>query len=320
VTDAESISFPGLVALMALGDGPEPSLSGVVHVREVNPDQDHVDAELAGVGQVKITEEQHRVFKRGRLVRRERLDGRPLAIFGADTKWIWLNGAELPTVFRGLAIWGWDDLWVVQRRALKRWDGDDFTHPTGPVRATTMLGRAAWSVELAPPSHKPFPLTIVVDAETGIVLQERNDGFGSVQEWVEISFGAELPDDLFVWTGDAVVASDGHAEHDREMARRRAWLVAQGIGTPTLPVEPDFLAHTWDDATGEFEGSLSYDLSASVLRRRRSDAEWDTSSNWPHVYRWSDGEWDWYVGASKELRADDLISLRAQLGSPPSGT
>ena len=84
--DTDGISWPALVALMALGDGPEPSLSGIVHVREVNPDQEHVDAELPGVGPVRISEEQHRVFKRGRLVRRERLDGRPMAIFGEDTK------------------------------------------------------------------------------------------------------------------------------------------------------------------------------------------------------------------------------------------
>jgi hypothetical protein len=321
VPDADSISWPALVALMALGNGPEPSLSGIVHVREVEPDEDHADAEVAGVGPVRITDDQHQVAKRGRLVRRQRLDGRPMAIFGEDTKWIWLNDDELPTVFRGLAIWGWDDHWVVQRRPLKRWgEGDDFTHPTGPVHSTTMLGRAAWSVELAPPPHKPFPLTLVVDAETGIVLQERNDGFGSVTEWVEISFGAELPDDLFVWTGDALEASDGRAEHEREIARRRAWLVAQGIGTPSLTVDPEFTPHRWDDTTGEFEASLNYDLSASVLRRRRSDTVWDTRNNWPHQYRWSDDKWDWYVGASAELRPDDLSKLRTQLQSPPSGT
>ncbi len=109
--------------------------------------------------------------KRGALVRRERLDGQPIAIFGQDTKWIWLDGDEtFRLLSAALAIWGWDDQLLVQRRPLKRWEGDDFTHPTGPARLTTMLGRAAWTVELAPPSHKPFPLTLVVDAATGIVL------------------------------------------------------------------------------------------------------------------------------------------------------
>jgi hypothetical protein len=318
VPDADSISWPALVALMALGDGPEPSLSGIVHVREVEPDDDSADAVLAGVGPVRITEDRHRVFKREDLVRRESLDGRPMAIFGDDVKWIWLDGADLPTVFRGLAMWGWDDHRLVHRRPLKSWEGDDFTHPTGPVRSTTMFGRAAWSVELAPPSHKPFPLTLVVDAATGIVLQERNDGFGSVKEWVEISFGVELSDDLFVWTGESLEHSDWRVEHEREMARRQAWLVRQGIGTPSLTVEPEFWPHTWDDATGEFEASLHYNLAAAVVRRRRSDSDWDTRNNWPHEYRWSDDEWDWYVGANAELRDEDLSTLRAQLQRPPS--
>jgi hypothetical protein len=309
-----------LVVLMALGNGPELSLSGVVHVRVVEPDEDSTDAVLPGVGAVRITDDRHRVTKRGKLMRRERLDGQPMAIFGDDTKWIWLDGAEVPTVFRGLAIWGWDDQSVVQRPALSRWEGDDFTHPTGPVRSTTMLGRPAWSVELAPPSHKPFPLSLVVDADTGIVLQERNDGFGSVTEWVEIAFGAEVSDELFVWSGDSLEHGDGMAEHEREMAKRRAWLREQGVGTPRLTVDLEFTPHRWDEITGEFEASLNYNLSASVLRRRRSDTDWDTRNNWPHEYRWSDDEWDWYVGTSAELRPDDLSRLRTQLQSPPSGT
>ncbi|HTC68293.1 MAG TPA: hypothetical protein VK662_01895, partial [Acidothermaceae bacterium] len=245
MTAAEGMSWPTLVVLMAFGNGPEPSLSGVVHVRAVEPDDTQPDAEVPGVGLFRVNEDRHRVVKRGDLIRRERLDGRPMAIFGGDTKWIWLDGDELPTAFRS-AAWGWDDHWVVQRPALKRWEGDDFTHPTGPVRATTMLGRAAWSVELAPPSHKPFPLTLVVDAETGIVLQERNDGFGSVTEWVELSFGAELSDDIFAWTGETLEPQNGRAEHEREMASRRGWLAAQGIGDLSWPAETELILHNWD--------------------------------------------------------------------------
>jgi hypothetical protein len=303
---------------MAFGDGPDPSLSGVVHVRQVEPDDAQTEVVLPGVEPVSVKENRHRLAKRGNLVRREHLDGRPMAIFGHDTKWIWLDGAELPTAFSS-AIWGWDDQLLVQRRPLKRWEGDDFTHPTGAVRATTFLGRTAWSVELAPPAHKPFPLTLVVDAETGIVLQERNDGFGSVTEWVEISFGAELPDDLFVWTGESLQPHDGRVEHEREMASRRAWLAQQGIGVLSWTTTSSLAVHEWDHATGEFQASLNVHVSAAVLRRRRSNADWDTRNNWPHEYRWSDDEWDWYIGANAELRADELSALHAQLGSPSDG-
>lgn len=317
--DADTISWPELVVLMALGNGSDPSVSGVVHVRDVQPDDTETDVVLPGVGPVRIEEGRHRVAKRGNLVRREHLDGRPMAIFGHDTKWIWLDGAALPTAFSS-AAWGWDDQLLVQRRPLSRWEGDDFTHPTGAVRATTMLGRAAWSVELAPPAHKPFPLTLVVDAETGIVLQERNDGFGSVAEWVEISFGPELSDDLFVWTGESLEPRDRWAEHEREMASRRAWLEARGIGDLSLRVEAPPSLHMWDDESGEFEAGVQFSLSASVVRKRRSDADWDTGNNWPHEYRWSDDEWDWYVGADANLTGDELRGLRAQLGSPADAT
>ena len=318
MTEAESISWPALVVLMALGDGPEPSLAGVVHVRTVEPDETQTDVVLPGVGPVRIVDDRHRVAKRGNLIRRERLDGRPMAIFGRDTKWIWLDGDELPTAFRS-AAWGWDDHWVVQRPALKRWEGDDFTHPTGPARSTTLLGRAAWSVELAPPSHKPFPLTLVVDAETGVVLQERNDGFGSVTEWVELSFDPDLSDDLFVWTGDSLEPRDGRADHEREMASRREWLTARGIGDLSWPAQAELILHNCDDVSGEFEASVHLSLSGSVLRRRRSDTDWETHNNWPHEYRWSDHAWDWYIGARAELRADQLNALRSQLGSPSNG-
>ena len=312
------MSWPALVVLMALGNGSDPSLSGVVHVRDVQPDDTQTDVVLPGVGPVRIEEGRHRVAKRGNLVRREHLDGRPMAIFGHDTKWIWLDGAELPTAFSS-AVWGWDDQLLLQRRPLSRWEGDDFTHPTGAVSPTTMLGRAAWSVELAPPAHKPFPLTLVVDAETGIVLQERNDGFGSVTEWVEISFGSELSEDLFVWTGESLEPHDWGVDREREMASRRDWLAKRGIGDLLWPVEAAMDLHEWDDASGEFEAGVHFHLTVAMVRRRRSDADWDTRNDWPHEYRWSDDEWDWYVGANVELRADELRALRAQLRSPSNG-
>jgi len=156
---------------------------------------------------------------------KELLDGRPRAIVGETTMWIWLDEAELPTAFpKASTAWGWSDQQIVERPPLSRWDGNDFTRPTGPVEPTSLLGRRAWAVELAPPSHKPFPITIVVDAETGVVLQERNDGFGSVVEWTEITFDADLPDELFMWTGEVLERPDHGAEHEREMAKRRQWL------------------------------------------------------------------------------------------------
>lgn len=167
---------------------------------------------------------------------------------------------------------------------------------------------------------EPSLSTLVVDAETGIVLRERNDGFGSVSEWVEISFGAELSDDLFGWTGESVEASGGRAEHEREMASRRAWLAARGIADLSWMAQAELNLHNWDDESGDFEATVHFAVSASVVRRRRSDADWDTRNSWPHEYRWSDSEWDWYVGTQAPLRTDEFGTLRTQLGSPPNST
>ncbi len=111
---------------------------------------------------------------------------------------------------------------LLARRDLGDFAGDDFTRPTGPVGATTFLGRTAWTVELAPPDHKPFPLQLVVDAETGLILQQRNDGFGSVDEWIEFVVGEPIPPDLFVWDGPARTVHDEqvrmHAAHEADDA------------------------------------------------------------------------------------------------------
>ncbi len=316
---AGSISWPELIVLMAMGNGPERSISGTVRVRHVQEvaDNDTADADLPGIGAVRISDSSHRVAKRGKLIRRDSLDGRPMAIFGPETRWMWLDGAELPTAFpRRTSLWGFHDDAVVLRRSLSNWDGDDFTHPTGPAQATTMLGRPAWLLELAPPAHKPFPLTLVIDAETGVVLRQGNEGFGSVIEWVDIAFGTDLPDEMFSWNGETIPQHDRVADHEREMAIRREWLATQGIGDIALTINLEVMPHDWDDATGEFEASLRCNLSASLLRRPRSDAEWDTRTNWPHNYRWSDDRWDWFIGADQEISAEQLAALRIQVGSP----
>ncbi|MGH8891384.1 MAG: hypothetical protein ACRDV3_16685, partial [Acidothermaceae bacterium] len=286
---------------------------------DVGPDtdEDGSRAHIPGVGPVTISESSHRVMKRGELVRRESLDGRPRAIVGETTMWIWLDGAELPAAFpKASTAWGWDDQQIVERPQLSRWDGNDFTRPTGPVEPVVLLGRSAWSVELAPPRHKPFPITIVVDAETGVLLQQRNDGFGSVVEWTEVTFGGVVPDQMFTWTGEVLERPDHDAEHEREMEERRQWLENQGIGALAMRVEPGLILHQRDDATGAFEASLQYFDSGSVLRRPRSAEPWDTRNNWPFSLEWSDDVWDWYLGARHELSPEQVADLRRQLGSP----
>ncbi|MGQ0631291.1 MAG: hypothetical protein ACT4P1_09625 [Sporichthyaceae bacterium] len=126
-------------------------------------------------------------------------------IVGDDTCWQLERGHNDPITKPASSVhyfYGGTEL--LRRRGAEDFLGDDFTRPTGPVGSTVFPGRPAWTVELAPPPHKPHPLQLVVDAETGIVLQERNDGFGSVDEWVEFVVGEIFDEGLFTYDVQAI--------------------------------------------------------------------------------------------------------------------
>jgi hypothetical protein len=310
------ITWPQLVVLMALGDGPEPSLRGTVRSRDVRPadDDEPADLEIPGQGRFQLREGSVRVLKRGILVRRERPDGRPFVIQGADTMWIWEGANTVPTAFpRGTAAWGWPDSPLTQRRGMGDWGGDDFTQATGPPTQTRFLGRDAWQVELRPPPHKPFPLTLIVDAATGLVLQQRNDGFHSVAEWEELEFGVDLADELFTWEGESQPPPDHRAEHEADMARRREWLQRNGVGALSLTLPVELMVHEQSD-DGAFQASLRANLDGSLARRRHSDEPWALFMNWPHMHRWSDGEWDWWLGTNGPLPEELLAAITSQFG------
>lgn len=310
------ISWPQLVALMALGNGPEPSLRGVVRSRDVNAveDDEPADLEIPGHGRYRLSEGRVRVFKRGSLVRRERMDGRPFTIEGIDATWIWAGDADIPTEFpQHSAFWGWPDSPLTRRRGMDDWSGGDFTQPTAPPTATRFLERDAWQVELRPPSHKPFPLALIVDAATGLVLQQRNDGFHSVVEWEEVEFDVVLPDELFVWDGESQPPPDHRPEQDADMARRRQWLESNDIGplNVTLPIE--LMLHEQAE-DGGFHASLRAGLDGSLVRRPHSGEPWDVFMNWPHMHRWTSKGWDWWLGTDGPLPDEVLAAIKLQLG------
>jgi hypothetical protein len=203
------------------------------------------------------------------------------------------------------------------RPSLSRWDGTDFTRPTGSVEAVEFLDRPAWAVELAPPSHKPYPLQLIVDAATGLVLRQANAGFGTYTEFVSLQLDADLPDELFVWDGAAHLPADREAEHERDMANRRAWLASRGITELPLAVHPELVANEWDDESGAFHVSFSTNVHGSLARRSRSGDPWPEldHQNWPYTYRWSDARWDWFLGCGTELGAEQLTALRSGLAT-----
>jgi hypothetical protein len=305
----ETIGWPHLVLLMAVGDGPDPSLAGTIHIR--NPS--HVIVADAA-GSAEFEDFHMRVWKREELSRIETMDGQPTLIKGAETVWVWEEGQNLPIAMpRATSAWGSPWSGLLERRALASWDGNDFTKPTGPILATHFLDRTAWRVELAPPPHKPFALTLVVDSATGLVLQEHNAGFDSVSEWVELRFGEDLPTEMFVWAGQARSPTDQQAEQDGIMAARSAWLEQRGIGQLELTIGPDLRLNEWDDDSGAFQAAFHASMSGSLVRYPLADADPDLRQNWPFSYRWSDHSWNWFLGIDREILADELALVQSQL-------
>ena len=242
------------------------------------------------------------------------MDGRLMAIQGEETFWIWEGDAEVPTAFpRATTAWGWPDSPLTQRRGLDEWRDDDFTQPALAPAPTKFLGREAWKVELRPPPRKPFPLTVIVDAVTGLVLSQRNEGFQSISEWTELEVDVDLPDELFEWAGPSQPPPDRDAEHDAEMARRREWLERNGVGPLSLILPIELMLHEQGDDAG-FHASLHASLEGSLVRRPRSDAPWEAFMNWPHMHRWSSAAWDWWLGTNQQLSDELLAAIKAQLG------
>lgn len=206
---------------------------------------------------------------------------------------------------------------LLTRRDASEFLEDDFTRPTGRIGTTTFLGRRAWTVELAPPSHKPYPIQLVVDAETGIRLQQRNDGFGTVDEWVEFVVGESLDPGLFVWEGPSRSAADEGAKrlarHRAEIDSRRQWFAEHVTASPIrLELNLDVLVHQ-HDATGAFQASLGNHAIGMLARRPRSDQPWHLG--WLHVqHRWSTPSWDWALTFHDDTpSADSIDNLKRQL-------
>ena len=212
---------------------------------------------------------------------------------------------------------------VLVRTTARSWldhDAQDGPVPT----AATHAGRAAWALELTPPYRTHRAVQIVVDAETGMLLQQRDDERGHVIEWSDIVVGADLDPSVFTWDGPVVTWAQQLAEAQRDGERQQAqweqtrerWTLEQ-LGTKhvSITVVADLLVRDLDD-----DGTLHASLGelGSVDRRPRSDSSWPEvdrdNDDDGLVQRWSDERWDWAVRTYDTPLTDASIeALRDQL-------
>jgi hypothetical protein len=261
-----------------------------------------------------------RAWRSGRRVRLERPDGRPSLIVDDERCWHFRGDDPVPVESPSSAVaYQGNGTELLHRRDANAFTGDDFTRPTGPVGTTTFLGREAYTVELAPPAHKPFPVQLVVDSETGLVLQQRNDGFGSVDEWVEIEFGEQWDEQLFRWQGPSRSEADERAERKREfqveLAERADWFKANVTPLPLrIELEVSVLLHV-HGPDGSFQATIGESGLGSLARRPSSDQPWQLG--WSQVqHRWAADGWDWALSWHDEQLTDaGLEALKRTLGS-----
>jgi len=238
-----------------------------------------------------------RVWVDGHRRRIEEADGSLRMVVGRKSFWRWVEEVDVPVAARNHRVYDWREpgAEIVHRYGQDSWEGDDFTVPTGPVGRTEHLGRAAWTVELAPPPHKPHPMQLVIDAETGYVLAMRADGWGAVEEWIELVVGEDLDPGLFEWVGPSI-SQDGYqelveAQRAADKDARDAWF-RQNVASLELPHVQRMALHRWDEPGG-FE--LTLDLGAvraSLARWSAAGDPWELG--WAGAAdRWTDGVWEW---------------------------
>jgi len=332
--DSTPPSWVALLTLMVHGPDPEPTVRGAIRswpgddesagyfgwtatagdplpvFTGVRPDSTDQRAAVRPI----------RVWRDGERIRIEEPDGAVNLIVGDDTCWQFDREHDTPIASPRTAVrYAGSGTELLTRREPAAFVGDDFTRPIGPVGATTFLGRPAWTVELAPPRHKPHPVQLVVDSGTGLVLQQRNDGFGSVDEWVEFIVGEPLDPALFAWAGRTRSAESQRAEwdaqHDADLAERHQWFSANVTNSP-LRVEVNLrpFVHEYDELTGAFQASLGENHGGILARRPRSSEPWDLG--WSETqHRWSTRRWDWALTfyGDQQPTASSVEALKQQL-------
>ncbi len=310
MTEREAMPWVALLGLMV--DGPvserEPSIRGMV--RSVDPTTADSDGRA-------------RVWRDGILARVENPSGRPMLIVGSERAWRFGERQAVPpetasvearTNFHGAGL-----LW---RRPAQSFLGNDFTRPTGPAWSTRLLDRPAWEVELAPPSHKSYPIQLVVDAETGIVVSsattvsDRSTSGPSsslVSGWVQLSSRG---------TGQSAMRV--------KRATPSTGLTWRNGGTGSPNMWPRSLCPSaWKSTStctrttrrqGHSKASIEFGGVGTLARRPRSSKAWNL--HWQEIqHRRTDDKWDWALSMyHAEFSEQGFALLRQHLGgaSPTS--
>lgn len=312
--------------LTALTAGPGLPLRGTIHEVHVEGGPESFSGGFAYSGQpplMVVPGHGCRVWQHGRKIRVENIDGKPIFISDGVRAWDFTGRADRPRVGSpDRVIYLGPSQFLLHRRSAAEWTGDDFAQPAGEVEVTEFAGRDCWTVQLAPPDGKPYPLRIWVDVESGQLLGYRVEEAGEGSQFIDVTVGETMDEGLFVWDGPAVTPEehqqllrDEHRATQREQAQ---WFANNVTGAAlTVRVPMDFTpedVHAITDSGG-FDASNRV---AMLSRRPRSAELWEPKWVVPH-YVWSTPLWDWAVGAINvdlDRTAVEELQQRLHPGEP----
>lgn len=279
-----------------------------------------------------------RVWRHQNRARIELPSGSPYFASDGRRAWHFPPPPALPRVVDlGRVIFVGPGAALLEMRGADYWLRRSGLRPTGPTREVGYLGRDCWEVELATGERRSGAVRqLVIDRESGAVLQERDDDAEVAFGFTELAFGSDAESAQFAWTGPSTsfhateIAARERYEAKREAARQTqlAWF-GEAVADPamTVPVTVDLSItglREYDESDGSFYAYVGggRPFNGVLTRRPRSEQEWALESN-ATIYRWSTADFDWalwivfYRDGDDHDRADldppSLARLRAHL-------
>lgn len=305
--------------LRVLTTGPDTPLWGTIHT--VEPEGHTEQFLTAGRVLPVVVGDGDRVWRQGARMRVERRDGTLVFITDGSSAWDFTRDPTRPRVGPvGQVQYLGSHQFLLRRRSPSEWSSDDFAQPVGAVEEVEFAGRRCWTVELAPPPRKPFPMRIWVDIETGQMLGARIEQAGLGSQFVDLVVGEPIDDERFTWTGPVLTAEqEQQMRRDRRAAleqEQRSWFRAAVTDAPIrtrVPIDftPDSVP-SHDPQTGSFDAMNDRTM---LSRRPRSTDGWEPQWG-AQFYVWSTPQWDWAAGALYTELDDEAVAGLQQVLHP----
>ena len=279
-----------------------------------------------------------RLCRLGRRTRLETEDHIPIFISDGETAWVFQSDHETPveTTIANIRVHDPGRELIVSRDA-DRWARGRFRRPTQEIMDVEFLGRRCWKVELGSEEQSVPPQTLIVDIETGAIVQtDTQEGSAAFDT---MSADRSISESSFRWTGATRSPIDLHAEHTAaEVLRKKQnmdWFRNSVCPDPMrASVVVDFTPTEVGRDVAEPEAfEAHFEKGAGRLwRRARSAEDWYLPRNWTRHYptpirAWSTQEYDWAcaIGLGAHALTDaTLAELQRSLhpgdeviGTPP---